>query len=183
MHLDDMCLQLHVQVLRGSGKERALLRVYASPTSISGIQIATKTIDEGVRCVKYIADMHAQSGDQLQQQQQQHNNNNNLNRVDFVDLNCGCPIDEVAKRRGLGSALLRKPEKLERLLRGIVDGVEALEKETGMTMPAITAKVRTSPSGDDKINIDEIARAVENAGYVHALQSSAHAGEWKWRLG
>ena len=42
--------------------------------------------------------------------------------ADFIDLNCGCPIHETWKR-GLGAALLKKPKKLERLVRGIAEGV------------------------------------------------------------
>ena len=33
----------------------------------------------------------------------------------FVDLNCGCPIDQIT-RRGLGASLLRKPARLGRLV-------------------------------------------------------------------
>ncbi|KAK0553087.1 tRNA-dihydrouridine synthase 3 [Tilletia horrida] len=38
--------------------------------------------------------------------------------LDFVDLNCGCPIDLVYKR-GAGSALLDHPGKLGKILRGV----------------------------------------------------------------
>ena len=169
-----VCVCVYVQVLRGSGKERALLRVHAASTKcVNGIQIATKTIDEGVNCVRYIAEMDMEE------------RHHGRGGVDFIDVNCGCPIDEVAKRRGLGSALLRKPAKLERMLRGIVDGVEQMAMETGRTMPVITAKVRTSPAGDDKVNIDDIARAVENAGCamltIHGRTANARysrAADW-----
>ena len=33
----------------------------------------------------------------------------------FVDLNCGCPIDQIT-RRGLGASLLQKPDALGRLV-------------------------------------------------------------------
>lgn len=36
--------------------------------------------------------------------------------VDFVDINCGCPIDVVVNK-GAGSALLTKPKKLEEIVR------------------------------------------------------------------
>ena len=38
--------------------------------------------------------------------------------VNFVDLNCGCPIDIVVNK-GAGSACLKKPKKLESIVRGI----------------------------------------------------------------
>lgn len=38
--------------------------------------------------------------------------------VDFVDINCGCPIDVVVKK-GAGSAVLTKPKKLEEIVRGM----------------------------------------------------------------
>ena len=38
--------------------------------------------------------------------------------VDFVDINCGCPIDCVVKK-GAGSACLTHPNRLEKIIRGI----------------------------------------------------------------
>lgn len=38
--------------------------------------------------------------------------------VDFVDINCGCPIDCVIQK-GAGSACLKKPYKLEMIVRGM----------------------------------------------------------------
>lgn len=35
---------------------------------------------------------------------------------DFVDINCGCPIDVICNR-GAGSALLTRPKQLERVVR------------------------------------------------------------------
>ena len=69
--------------------ERARLRrseIEASEENCFGVQLATNTVDEGVKAAKLAADAGAR----------------------FVDLNCGCPIHE-ATRRGLGSALLRSP--------------------------------------------------------------------------
>lgn len=62
----------------------------------SGVQFATKTIDEGVKAARLAAEAGAT----------------------FVDLNCGCPIYEVT-RRGLGAVLPQKPKKLARLVQGI----------------------------------------------------------------
>lgn len=43
--------------------------------------------------------------------------------ADFVDLNLGCPIDLFC-RRGLGAALLRKPGRVEKIVRAMVDATD-----------------------------------------------------------
>lgn len=58
-----------------------------------------------------------------------------------------------ATRRGLGSALLRKPQKLARLVAGIVEGSE---------LP-VTVKIRTGEK-EEKINAAEVAALMEAAG-------------------
>lgn len=67
--------------------------------SAAGVQIATNQISEGVRAGEAAAEAGA----------------------DWLDLNVGCPIYE-ATRRGLGAALLRKPAKLAKLVRGGAGG-------------------------------------------------------------
>ena len=52
--------------------------------------------------------------------------------VDFVDINCGCPIDLICKK-GSGSALLEKPNKLATICRSI---------SQVMDIP-LTVKIRT----------------------------------------
>lgn len=84
---------------KGEPRERALMRRAANEPTF-GVQIATKTIDEGVRAGIEIAS----------------------NGADFMSLNMGCPIYE-ATRRGLGSSLLKKPKKLTRLIQGMVEGI------------------------------------------------------------
>jgi tRNA-dihydrouridine synthase 3 len=84
---------------KGNRVERARIR-RRDDGGVFGAQIATKTIDEGVRAGLIIAESNA----------------------DFIDLNCGCPIHETW-HRGLGAALLKKPAKLERLVEGIAEGV------------------------------------------------------------
>ncbi|PYQ22969.1 MAG: tRNA dihydrouridine synthase DusB [Acidobacteria bacterium] len=70
----------------------------------------------------------------------------------FVDLNCGCPIDAIA-RHGLGASLLKKPGRLARL-------VEAMAK--AVPVP-VTVKLRTGWR-EGKENVAEVARACEEAG-------------------
>ena len=70
----------------------------------------------------------------------------------FVDLNCGCPIDQIT-RRGLGASLLRKPGRLFRLVSAMAGAV---------TVP-VTVKVRTGWH-EGKENVSELARVCEEAG-------------------
>ena len=72
--------------------------------------------------------------------------------IDFIDLNCGCPIYDVT-RRGLGSSLLRSPKKLHNLVKGLVDGNDI----------PITVKIRLGCEADT-INCLENVRAIREAG-------------------
>ena len=82
-------------VCRGHKQEKARLRMYEGERFF-GAQIATKAISEAL----HAAEMAAEAG------------------ASFVDLNCGCPIHE-ASRRGLGAIMLRKPNKVAKLVAGI----------------------------------------------------------------
>ena len=91
----------------------------------------------------------------------------------FVDLNCGCPIDEIT-RHGLGASLLKKPGRLARL-------VEAMRK--AVTVP-VTVKLRTGWA-EGRENVSELARACEEAGAaaitIHGRtreQRYAKAADW-----
>jgi tRNA-dihydrouridine synthase 3 len=70
----------------------------------------------------------------------------------FVDLNCGCPIDQIT-RRGLGASLLRKPTRLGRLVAAMKGAV---------SIP-VTVKLRAGWH-EDKVNASEVARACEDGG-------------------
>eukprot|EP00123_Amoebidium_parasiticum_P014772 comp22637_c0_seq1/m.34842 comp22637_c0_seq1/g.34842 ORF comp22637_c0_seq1/g.34842 comp22637_c0_seq1/m.34842 type:complete len:362 (-) comp22637_c0_seq1:417-1502(-) len=52
--------------------------------------------------------------------------------VDFIDINCGCPID-IVFQKGMGSGLLDKQRRLESVVRGMAMSSEC----------AITVKLRT----------------------------------------
>mmetsp|Transcript_18554 Transcript_18554/g.27163 ORF Transcript_18554/g.27163 Transcript_18554/m.27163 type:complete len:474 (+) Transcript_18554:38-1459(+) len=118
-------------LLKGDRIERARLRS-APNEQIFGVQIATNQIDEGVNAIALAAEAGA----------------------DFVDLNCGCPIYE-ATRRGLGSALLRSPKKLGRLVGGMVDG-------TSRDIP-ISVKIRLGCEVSS-INVREVVNELREAG-------------------
>jgi tRNA-dihydrouridine synthase B len=93
--------------------------------------------------------------------------------VDFVDINCGCPVPKVVKRGG-GAELLRRPAHLERMLRSV---------RREISVP-LTLKIRTGWD-EASINCVEVAQMAEAAGVamltVHGrtrLQLYAGAADW-----
>lgn len=139
------------QLIRGRYRKEITRLRRAENEKIYGVQIATNVIDEGVKAGLMAADAGA----------------------DWLDLNCGCPIWE-ATRRGLGSALLRKPEKLARLVSGIAGQ---------LTIP-LTVKIRTGQS-EGSINVAKVVELLTNSGAaavtVHgrtALQRYKKPADW-----
>ncbi len=86
--------------------------------------------------------------------------------ADFVDLNCGCPIDHFT-HKGLGAALGRQPGRLRRL-------IEAMKR--AVSRVPVTAKIRLGWSDTDR-NYLEQARALVDGGAdvltVHGRTRSA----------
>ena len=117
------------KLLRDKNSEFALLRSHPDEPFF-GAQLAEKKLDALAEGARIAASRGAR----------------------FIDLNCGCPIDQMA-RHGLGASLLKKPARLGRL-------VEAMAK--AVTVP-VTVKLRTGWS-EGKENISEVARACEEAG-------------------
>lgn len=121
-------------LIKGDRAEHTRLR--RSPNEpMFGVQIAANQIDEGCQAIRIAKEFNA----------------------DFVDLNCGCPIYE-ATRRGLGSALLRSPKNLERLVEGMTSFIER-EK---LDIP-LTVKLRLGCS-EESINVREVASRMRDAG-------------------
>jgi tRNA-dihydrouridine synthase 3 len=94
--------------------------------------------------------------------------------VDFIDINCGCPIDYFT-RKGLGASLGRQPNRLRRL-------VEALKTAAGPV--PVTAKIRLGWSDSDR-NYQKQARAAVDGGaaaiFVHGRTRNARyrfAADW-----
>ena len=110
-------------LLKGDRREAARLRRHEREATF-GAQIATNNIAEGLGAIRRAKEAG----------------------VCFVDLNCGCPIRE-ATRRGLGSALLRKPEKLARLVGGLVADAEI----------PVSVKLRLGP--ENTTNVDSVLEA------------------------
>jgi tRNA-dihydrouridine synthase B len=72
--------------------------------------------------------------------------------VDFVDVNCGCPVPKVVKKGG-GAELLRRTTHLERMLR-------SMRRE--LSVP-LTLKIRIGWD-ESSINAVEVAQMAEDAG-------------------
>ncbi len=117
------------QLLKGVRSEFALIRRGADERFF-GVQLAGNDPEEMAEASKLVAERGA----------------------DLVDLNCGCPID-LMTRRGLGSALLRRPTKLRRI-------VEAMSQ--AVSIP-VTVKIRLGWSEDD-LNYLTIAKAAVEGG-------------------
>lgn len=116
-------------VLQGKRAELARLK-RADNEILYGVQIAAKSADEGV-AAGLLAVEHG---------------------ADWIDLNCGCPIHE-ATRRGLGSELLRKPNKLAKLVNMLSERLPV----------PVSVKIRTGIS-TSRINAEKVVELLENAG-------------------
>ena len=99
------------ELVTGSPSEWALLRRHTSERRF-GVQVAGSHADVVSQAVELISDT--------------------CDRVDFIDLNMGCPLDAVCGR-GMGAALLGKPARLREILRAA----------RGATSLPLTLKMRT----------------------------------------
>eukprot|EP00026_Physarum_polycephalum_P003636 Phypoly_transcript_03649.p1 GENE.Phypoly_transcript_03649~~Phypoly_transcript_03649.p1 ORF type:complete len:762 (+),score=117.08 Phypoly_transcript_03649:31-2286(+) len=109
-------MALASNLLKGQASEWALLRRHPSE-DVFGIQVCGAFVDQMTHCAELIEQ-------------------EDLN-VDFVDINSGCPIDIICNK-GMGSALLDKPRRIEGILRSMSEV---------LTRP-LTIKIRTGR--DDK---------------------------------
>ncbi len=96
-----------------------------------------------------------------------------MNRFDFIDINCGCPVPKIV-RKGAGAALMGNPDKIKQIVNTV---------KTAVSLP-VTVKTRIGLSPDKK-NIHEVARAVEEGGgsaiFIHArFASQRHNGTADW---
>lgn len=94
--------------------------------------------------------------------------------ADFVDLNCGCPIDAFTQK-GLGAALLRRPNKIAGLVRALKSAVKV----------PVTVKLRLGWAEGEQ-NFLDVARAAVAEGAdaiaLHARtreQRYARAANWQ----
>lgn len=75
-------------------------------------------------------------------------------RVSIVDINFGCPVRQVTEKAHSGSYLLRDPQAMHAIISRLVKACAPTP---------VTAKIRLGCS-PDRINCNEIARVVEEAG-------------------
>jgi tRNA-dihydrouridine synthase 3 len=139
-------------LVKGDSRERALLRKHASEKCF-GVQLAALQPEEALEAAKIACGSGA----------------------DFIDINCGCPIDDVV-RRGLGSALLRRPKALFRLVEHLANNIEV----------PITVKIRLGFK-EGQENALEIAKGVELAGAkvltIHGrTREQRYARSANWQL-
>lgn len=94
--------------------------------------------------------------------------------ADFVDLNCGCPIDHFT-RKGIGAALGRQPARIRRI-------VESMKKS--VTGIPVTVKLRLGWNEEMRNVIDQARAAVDggvDAIFVHGRTRNARyrfAADW-----
>eukprot|EP00604_Paraphysomonas_vestita_P000643 CAMPEP_0174825004 /NCGR_PEP_ID=MMETSP1107-20130205/40798_1 /TAXON_ID=36770 /ORGANISM="Paraphysomonas vestita, Strain GFlagA" /LENGTH=233 /DNA_ID=CAMNT_0016055551 /DNA_START=422 /DNA_END=1120 /DNA_ORIENTATION=+ len=138
----------------GQSSEWALLKRHPSET-IFGIQVASTQSNELAFCAKILE---------------------NETQSDFIDFNCGCPIDAICNK-GAGAALLNRPKRL-------YDAVRVLTKHLTRS---ITVKVRTgwddkNPNGHKVIpELQKISRGKIAAVMMHGrsrLQRYTGAANW-----
>ncbi len=138
------------QLVKGERKELALLRHHPTETNF-GAQLATRDPKEAAEACRMVQDAG----------------------VRFIDLNCGCPIHDAVKR-GMGSRLLQKPNRLHELLKAMVQASQV----------PVTVKLRLGYS-ENKITIAETTRAAVEAGVagitIHGRtreQRYSRAADW-----
>ena len=93
----------------------------------------------------------------------------------FFDINFGCPAPKITGN-GEGSAMMREPEKIGRVVRALVDA----------TPLPVTAKIRSGWDADS-VNAVEVAKICEDSGAaavtVHArTRAQQYAGRADWRV-
>ncbi|XP_067649941.1 tRNA-dihydrouridine(47) synthase [NAD(P)(+)]-like [Haliotis asinina] len=117
---DVTCSEMAVatKLLQANQSEWALLKRHRSE-DLFGVQVCGSYPDTMTRCAQLLTE---------------------VTTIDFVDINCGCPIDMVYKR-GEGAALMSKPNKLEQIVKSMT---------TVLDVP-LTLKMRTGISSDKDI--------------------------------
>lgn len=97
-------------------------------------------------------------------------------KPDIIDINMGCPVPKVATRAQAGSALLKDPEKIGKIVKAVVDAV---------SIP-VTVKIR-SGWDQDSINAVEVSKICEKAGAsaicVHPrTRAQGYSGKADWSI-
>ena len=93
---------------------------------------------------------------------------------DIIDINMGCPVPKVAVASQAGSALLKNPEKIRKIVRAVVQSVSV----------PVTVKIRLGWD-ENSINCVEVAKVIEESGAsaitIHArTRSEGYSGHARW---
>jgi tRNA-dihydrouridine synthase 3 len=132
------------QLIRGSSSEWALTRRHASE-KVFGIQLAGSNLKELAQAAELVS---------------------RETNADFIDLNMGCPVDDITNH-GCGSALLQRPPRVS----GIVDAI----KEAAPTLP-LGLKMRTGWTDEKRVADQVIANMKgKKIMYVMVHGRSRHA--------
>ncbi len=97
-------------------------------------------------------------------------------KPEIIDINMGCPVPKVAVKSGAGSGLLKDPDKIEKIVKAVVDAVPI----------PVTVKIRSG--WDEKsINAVEVAKIIEKAGAsaitVHPrTRKQGYEGHSDWNI-
>ena len=99
-----------------------------------------------------------------------------LMHPDIIDINMGCPVPKVALRAQAGASLLKNPEKIDTIVKSVVDAVSV----------PVTVKIR-SGWDENHINAVEVAKCIEKAGAsaitIHArTRSAGYSGHADWQI-
>ena len=97
-------------------------------------------------------------------------------KPDIIDINMGCPVPKIALRSQAGSALLKNPEMVGKIVRAVVDAVNV----------PVTVKIR-SGWDSNSINAVEIAKICEENGAsaitVHGrTRAQGYSGLSDWNI-
>jgi len=97
-------------------------------------------------------------------------------KPDIIDINMGCPVPKVAVSSQAGSALLKNPDKVKKIVKAVVDSVPI----------PVTVKIR-SGWDENNINAVEIAKVIESAGAsaiaVHPrTRKQGYSGSADWNI-
>lgn len=100
----------------------------------------------------------------------------NMPKVDFIDINMGCPVPKVAVRSEAGSSLLKSPSLVYQIVKSVVNSVNV----------PVTVKIR-SGWDSNSINAVEIAKTIESAGasaiFVHPrTRAQGYTGHSDWNI-
>ena len=93
---------------------------------------------------------------------------------DIIDINMGCPVPKVAVSAQAGSALLKDPDKIKKIVSEVVKAVSV----------PVTVKIRLGWD-ESSINCVEVAKVIESAGAsaitLHArTRAQGYSGKARW---